>query len=205
MYARCIRAGAVTICLRTEAQSLCSRRTSKDQRGFMIRLACILAAVVATTVSMATPAGADPLSDLMGMLPAGYSSGACQPTDRATALAAVSCPANSLPGGPTSATYRLFGDDKAMYQAFRAALGGPDWTPAACPGMRSSDPVPLTKADGTRYGSVVCGRASTFLPDRDGAIAWTRDADKFLGVAYVGYQGQAYPVSLFDWLRAQPA
>ncbi len=34
-------------------------------------------------------------------------------------------------------------------------------------------------------------------------IAWTRDADKFLGVAYVGYQGQAYPASLFEWVRAQ--
>ena len=170
----------------------------------MIRLACIVAAVVATAVSTAAPASADPLSDLMGMLPAGYSSGACEATDRATALAAVSCRANSLPGGPTFATYWLFGDDEAMYEAFAAALSGPGWTTAACPGMRSSDPIPLRKSDGTRYGSVVCGRAlAADLPDRDGAIAWTRDADKFLGVAYVGYQGQAYPASLFEWVRAQ--
>ena len=169
----------------------------------MIRLACIVSAVVATALSTATPASADSLNDLMDLLPAGYSSGACKATDRAAALAAVNCGPNSLTGGPTSATYSLFGDDDAMYQAFAAALSGPDWTTAACPGMRSSDPVPLTKSDGTRYGSVVCGRASTFLPDRDGAIAWTRDADKFLGVAYVGYQGQAYPASLFEWVRAQ--
>ena len=169
----------------------------------MIRLACIVAAVVAAAVSTAAPASADPLSDLMGMLPAGYSSSACKVTDRASALAAVNCRANSLPGGPTSATYWLFGDDEAMDAAFAAAFSGPEWTPAACPGMRSPDPSPLTKSDGTRYGSVVCGRASSFDPDRDGAIAWTRDTDKFLGVAYVGYQGQAYPASLFDWVRAQ--
>ncbi|MGV0482161.1 hypothetical protein PJN38_19460 [Mycobacterium kansasii] len=169
----------------------------------MIRLSCIVAAVVATAVSTVAPASADPLSDLTGLLPAGYGSGVCKPTAAGAALAAVSCGANSLPGGPTAATYWLFGDDKAMHEAFASALSGPDWTPAACPGMRSSLPIPLTKSDGTRYGSVVCGRASTFLPDRDGGIAWTRDADKLLGVAYVGYQGQAYPAGLFEWVRAQ--
>lgn len=111
----------------------------------MIRPACIVAAIVATAVSTAPPASADPSSDLLNLLPPGYSSGACKATDRAAALAAVSCGPNSLPGGPTSATYSLFGDDDAMYQAFTAALSGPDWTPAACPGMRSSDPIPLTK------------------------------------------------------------
>ena len=34
-------------------------------------------------------------------------------------------------------------------------------------------------------------------------MAWTRDADHFLGVAYVGYQGQSYPVTLFNWIRSQ--
>lgn len=169
----------------------------------MNRIACLVAALATTALGTATPASADPLSDLMGMLPPGYASGACKTIDAAAAIAAVSCGANSLPGGPTAATYKLFSDDDAMYQAFTAALRGPDWTPAACPGVRSSDPTPLTTSDGTRYGSVVCARASTLQVDRDGAIAWTRDADNFLGVAYVGYQGQAYPVSLFEWVRTQ--
>lgn len=82
-------------------------------------------------------------------------------------------------------------------------MSGPGWTTGACPGTRSSGPVPLTKSDGTTYGSVVCGRARTFQTDRDGGVAWTRDAVTFLGVAWVGYQGQAYPASLFEWVRAQ--
>ncbi len=84
----------------------------------MIRFACITAAVVATAVSMSTPASADPVSDLMSILPAGYSSGVCQAIDRGTALAAVSCGANSLPGGPTSAIYQLFADDESLHAAF---------------------------------------------------------------------------------------
>lgn len=169
----------------------------------MIRLACTVAAVAVAAVSSATPANADPMSELMGLLPAGYSSGACQAIDRGTSLAAVSCGANSRPGGPTSAIYQLFGDDASLQEAFATALSGLEWTAAPCPGTRSPDPAPLTNSDGTRYGSVVCARARTFRTDRDGGVAWTRDAQRFVGVAWVGYQGQAYPASLFEWVRAQ--
>jgi hypothetical protein len=169
----------------------------------MIRRACIAAAVVATALSAAAPASADPIVNLMDLLPAGYSSGACQAIDRGTALAAVSCGPNSLPGGPTSAIYQLFGDDETLQEAFAAVLTGVDWTAATCPGAQSPDPTPLTRSDGTPYGFVACGRARTFQSDRDGAAAWTRDAGKFLGVAWVGYQGQAYPTSLFEWVQAQ--
>ena len=177
--------------------------TSAGERDFMIRIACIAAAVVATAVSTSTTASADPVSDLMGMLPAGYSSGACQAIDRGTALAAVSCGANSLPGGPTSAIYQLFADDESLHEAFSAALNGVDWTAAECPGTQSSDPTTLTRSNGTTSGSVGCGRARTFQTDRDGGVVWTREADSFLGVAWVGYQGQSYPASLFEWVRAQ--
>lgn len=169
----------------------------------MIRLAGTAAAVVATVVSTATPARADPLSDLMGLLPDGYSAGSCTAIDRGTALAAVSCGANSQPGGPTSATYQLFANHESLQKAFSAVLSGVDWTKATCPGTRSPDPTALTRSDGTTYGSVGCGRARTFQTDRDGGVAWTRAADRLLGVAWVGYQGQSYPASLFEWVRAQ--
>ncbi len=169
----------------------------------MIRIACITAAAIATAVSTATPASADPVSDLMTMLPAGYSSGVCQAIDRGTALAAVSCGPNSLPGGPASAIYQLFGDDQSLEQAFSAVLDGVDWTPATCPGEPSSAPTRLKRSNGATYGSVGCGRARTFQTDRDGGVAWTKDSDRFLGVAWVGYQGQSYPAGLFDWLQAQ--
>ncbi len=172
----------------------------------MIRPLAIAAAIAAATVGVAPTATADPMADLTRMLPAGYSGDSCRPAERAGALAAVNCRDNALPGGPTSATYWLFGDRNAMNDAFTAYLNSPARAAAACPGMTSSDPIALVGADGTRYGSIACGRASTTdFQDRDGSVAWTREADQFLGVAYVGYQGQAYPASLFNWVKVQSA
>lgn len=121
----------------------------------------------------------------------------------AVVATAVSCGANSLPGGPTSAIYQLFADSKSLREAFSAAVNGVDWTAATCPGAQSPHPTTLTRSDGTTYGSIGCGRARTFQTDRDGGVACTGDADRLLGVAWVGYQGQSYPASLFDWVRAQ--
>lgn len=150
------------------------------------------------------PAGADPSADLTGMLPSGYGSDSCEPADSTGALAAVSCRDNSLPGGPTSATYWLFGDDTALRDAFAAYLKRPDRVPAACPGRESSEATLVLAADGSPSGLIACGRGTgTDWQLRDGAVAWTRDADRFLGVAYVGYQGQAFPVALFEWAAAQ--
>jgi hypothetical protein len=170
----------------------------------MIRSLFAAAAIAVAAVGAAPPVSADPLADLMGMLPAGYSSDSCKPAYPTEALAAVNCWDNSLPGGPTYATYWLFGDYKAMYDAFTAYLNSPGWAAATCPGMHSSDPIPAVGSDGTQYGSIACGRGTTPSPVRDGAVAWTRDADRFLGVAYVGYQGQAYPASLFNEILSRP-
>jgi hypothetical protein len=169
----------------------------------MMRLACVAAAVVATPMLMAAPASADPAVTVQDLLPAGYSSDTCQAIDRGAALAALSCGPNSLPGGPTSAIYQIFGDDASLQKAFSAVLNGVYWTVALCPGAKSSGPTPLRSSNGATYGSIACGRARTFQSDRDGAVVWTRDADRFLGVAWVGYQGQSYPFSLVEWVRAQ--
>lgn len=140
----------------------------------------------------------------MDLLPAGYGSDSCKPVAAPGALVAVSCGGNALPGGPTSATYWLFGDHAAVDQAFTAYVRSPEWAAAICPGKHSSDPTAVVTSDGTQYGSIACGRGTgSDWPDRDGAVAWTQDADHLLGVAYVGYQGQAYPASLFNWVRGQ--
>ncbi|VBA35838.1 hypothetical protein LAUMK191_01161 [Mycobacterium attenuatum] len=166
----------------------------------------ILMALVAT-IAAASPARADALADLLRVLPAGYGGNSCKPADSGDskgALAAVNCRDNSLPGGPTSATYWLFGDSSSMYDAFNAYVKGPEWAPATCPGMQSPEATAVRGSDGKRYGLIACGRGTgTDWQIRDGAVAWTRDADHFFGVAYVGYQGQAYPTSLFNWIRAQ--
>ncbi|WP_077103715.1 hypothetical protein [Mycobacterium terramassiliense] len=169
----------------------------------MLRASCVAAAMVLAAFGAAPPAGADPSAELMKMLPAGYSSNSCKPTDSKGALAAVNCRDNSLPGGPTDATYWLFGDDKGMNAAFTAYLKRPTWTPVTCPGMQSSDATAVVDSHGKQYGLIACGRGTgTDWQLRDGAVAWTRDADHFLGVAYVGYQGQEYPASLLNWVRA---
>lgn len=171
--------------------------------SFMSRASHIAAAIIVAAVAGTPPAGADPVADLMKIVPAGYSSDSCKPADSKGALAAVDCRDNSLPGGPTSATYWLFRDNSAMRDAFTAYLKNPEWASATCPGMQSSDATAVVGSDGRQYGLIACGRGKgTDWQLRDGAVAWTRNADHFLGVAYVGYQGQAYPASLFNWVRA---
>lgn len=170
----------------------------------MLRALSVAAAVIVVAIGAAPRANADPLADLMKRLPKGYGSDSCKPADSKGALAAVDCRNNSLPGGPTYASYWLFGDYTGMYDEFTAYLKSPAWAPATCPGKQSSDATAVVGSNGKKYGSIACGRGSgTDWQVRDGAVAWTRDADRFLGVAYVGYQGQAYPASLFNWVRAQ--
>lgn len=170
----------------------------------MHRAFAVAAAVLVAAVGAVPRAGADPTTDLARMLPAGYSTDSCKPASSTRgALAAVDCRDNSLPGGPTSATYYLFRDYTGMYDAFTAGLKSSTWAPATCPGKQSSDPTAMSGPDGKQHGFIACGRWTG--PDwqvKDGAVAWTRNAEHFLGVAYVGYQGQQYPASLFNWVRA---
>lgn len=160
--------------------------------------------MILAAVGALPPAGADPSAELMGRLPSGYGSGSCAPAGPAGALAAVTCRDNVLPGGPTDATYWLFGDVTAMQEAFAAYLARPDWMPAPCPGKESAQATPVLGAHGNPSGLIACGRGTgTDWQLRDSAVAWTRDADRFLAVAYVEYQGQAFAAGLFDWVAAQ--
>ena len=96
------------------------------EHDVMIRLFCIAAAVTAAAVTVSAPAAADPQSDLTGLLPAGYRSDSCSPVADPAALVALTCGENSLPGGPTSATYSLFADQKAGEGAFTAIATSPE-------------------------------------------------------------------------------
>lgn len=169
----------------------------------MLRALSVAVTIVVAALGAAPRVGADSLADLMRMLPAGYSSDSCKAGNSPGALAAVDCRDNSLPGGPTYATYSLFRDYTGMYDAFTASLKTSTWAPATCPGKQSSDPTAVIGSNGKQYGFIACGRGTgSDWQVRDGAVAWTRNADHFLGVAYVGYQGQMYPASLFNWVRA---
>ena len=126
---------------------------------------------------------------------------------RRAAPAALSRSENTLPGGPTSATYWLFADQQAVESAFAAIANSPEWVLATCPGASSAGPIPLLRADGTRAGSIACLRAGPgfYTSDKDRAVTWTRDADKFDGMAYVGYRGQGYPADLYEWATTSGA
>ncbi|MFV8320810.1 MULTISPECIES: hypothetical protein [unclassified Mycobacterium] len=169
---------------------------------FMLRATFVAAGIGLAAFGAAPRAGADPLADLMRMLPSGYSSSSCKPASSPGALAAVECRDNSVPGGPTFATYSLFRDYTGMYDAFTQSLKNPPWIATPCPGKQSSEPTAVLGSDGKQAGFFACahGEGADWQP-RDGALAWTRNAEHFLGVAYVRYEGQLYPAGLFNWVR----
>ncbi|PJE24640.1 MAG: hypothetical protein CK431_04915 [Mycobacterium sp.] len=169
---------------------------------FMLRVLCVAATVVMTALGVAPRAGADPLADLMSMLPSGYSSGSCKPVGSPGALAAVECRNNSLPGGPTFATYSLFRDYTGMYDAFTKSLKDPAWIAMPCPSKLSPEPFAVLGSDGKPTGFFACAHGEgADWQARNGALAWTRNAEHFLGVATVRYEGQLYPAGLFNWVR----
>ncbi|WP_162951518.1 hypothetical protein [Mycobacterium paragordonae] len=158
--------------------------------------------MVMTALGVAPRSGADPLADLMSMLPSGYSSGSCKPVGSPGALAAVECRNNSLPGGPTFATYSLFRDYTGMYDAFTKSLKDPAWIAMSCPSKSSPEPFAVLGSDGKPTGFFACAHGEgADWQARNGALAWTRNAEHFLGVATVRYEGQLYPAGLFNWVR----
>ncbi|GFG80231.1 hypothetical protein MPRG_35070 [Mycobacterium paragordonae] len=168
----------------------------------MLRVLCVAATVVMTALGVAPRSGADPLADLMSMLPSGYSSGSCKPVGSPGALAAVECRNNSLPGGPTFATYSLFRDYTGMYDAFTKSLKDPAWIAMSCPSKSSPEPFAVLGSDGKPTGFFACAHGEgADWQARNGALAWTRNAEHFLGVATVRYEGQLYPAGLFNWVR----
>lgn len=178
-------------------------------RSLLVQLrgAFVVAAAITTVLGAAPTAGADPLSDLMSMLPAGYGEGVCHPaaqTPPLAALAAVDCGANSLAGGPGHARYILYPDAHITGDKFRKLVKTRIFRETPCPGMDSAAPVPIVDHSGRQTGSLACGTLEDprFDPpgQGDAAILWTRLADAFLGHAH-GSDVQ----SLVDWAKASGA
>lgn len=172
----------------------------------MVRALFLVVAVAASAVGVAPTASADPTSDLMGMLPAGYSQGVCRPVENPppVALAAVDCGNNSLPGGPTHARYILYPDAGTMMIDFRSFFNTPMFREQPCPGMDSAVPTPVRDQGGRQTGSIACGTEEDPRFDQPGqgspAVIWTKLANRFIGNAH-GSDIQ----SLFDWVDASGA
>jgi serine/threonine-protein kinase len=134
------------------------------------------------TTTRTTATSSAPLdSKLIGLLPSGYSSGACEPANppATDALATVDCAKTDTPGGPTSARYSLYPDGDTLAKHFKAAIGA-DSELVQCPGSGVDSPTSwhYNATPNDVAGSIACG---TYKGNPD--VVWTKDSDLVLGDA----------------------
>ncbi|MFI5510027.1 hypothetical protein ACIA48_21380 [Mycobacterium sp. NPDC051804] len=153
------------------------------------RAATISCLAVVMLVGVSPTATADPADNqanndkLFGLLSGGYTPADCQASKQYAEdpfLARLGCGPNSREGGPTGATYSLYGSLDDLNSVFSRKLGDP----IAC--SEGTGPGPVAW-DG---GMVVCSYNS-----RSGnALMWTKTADLLVVVA----SGRD-TASLYDW------
>ena len=180
-------------------------------RCLAIRPLAVAGAVATIAIGAAPTAGAGPDEQLRNVLPAGYGPASCQSPDNPSsptgvpqsthALAALECRDNSLPGGPTYAYYRLYGDQTTLDKAFSGEKGASRqayWWFLPCPGQEGTGPATWrdNRAPDKVAGWVVCGKVYGPVHGNPEAksIMWTRDSDLLLSIA----EGPDL-ASLYDW------
>jgi serine/threonine-protein kinase len=133
-------------------------------------------ATTTTTQPSAAAATRDPAAEatLRGLLPAGYATDACVPTDPTDgARAAFVCAPNRDPGGPTTARYSLFPSQDALLRDFNKRVA--DSATVICPGNIMSPGAWRHNATPQQVaGTVFCATNGT-----EPLVAWTTD-DKLL-------------------------
>jgi serine/threonine kinase PknH len=130
---------------------------------------------VATTTSVPTNDSA--MSQLMSLLPKGFSSSNCAPPATAPkgSLATVDCDQNSLPNGPTSGRFSLYPDNATLDAHFQTAAGEDQISP--CPGgVASPGPWHYRNASDQSAGQLVCG---TYQGTSD--VVWSQYDKGLLG------------------------
>ncbi|MGX9788339.1 hypothetical protein [Mycobacterium sp. MMS18-G62] len=147
----------------------------------------------ATTTSAASTPPNPEADRLLRMVPAGYSSTACKAVATPkSALAQVSCEANSDAGGPLSATYTLGSDKAALDTAFNDIVAAS--TRVDCPGnIQSPGPwrrnATPDKVSGVLFCGVQSGRPT---------VAWTDEARLVVSAVQSGPQGPTFD-QLYAW------
>jgi hypothetical protein len=131
-------------------------------------------------------AGTAPLGaadqQLLGALPPGYDTNACQPvTPPVTgALSTMDC-FNNANGGPPFARYSLFADPQTLQNSF-ATITFNDVAHQTCPdGAASPGSWHFNVTPKQTAGSLICGVDST--NNNSGAVGWTDDGVLLLAVA----------------------
>jgi serine/threonine-protein kinase len=147
----------------------------------MILVLSAAAALTAAAMGAAATASADPLADLLALVPEGYGPGGCQPvTDiPANALTGVDCQNRVFPGGgPAPARYLIYGDPGALENAFAGFVNNKDaFQPLPCPDTGSIGGSKWGEPD-TPAGSIACGTING-----QAAVVWTKDSGPYLGAA----------------------
>jgi hypothetical protein len=143
-----------------------------------------------TSPSIQAPPAPSPLDKLYSVLPPGYNSTLCGPSDSPSpqALATVDCGQLDQATGPTSAHFSLFADTNALASQFQEGVNAD--AVSQCPGSIDSprswhyDATPAFSA-----GSLACGTHND-VPD----LMWTKNDVLLLG----DVQGQSLD-NLYGW------
>src|ERR1700761_1301323 len=92
---------------------------------------------------------------LAGMLSQGYTTSNCKPDTGSGGLAALKCGQNSMPNGPVSAEYILYGNSKDTTAGFQGGTSSMTLSPC-----QSGDPAPDTwssdNSNNTTAGQIAC-------------------------------------------------
>ena len=129
--------------------------------------------------------------ELMGLLPAGYPSGSCDPSAApAGARAVMTCAANTDADGPASGTFTLADDEAALQAAFGDVVSGS--TTVVCPGnIQSPGAWRRNATPNVAAGTLYCG-----IDGDKAVIAWTTDSDLLLNVVQADRRAME---SLYRW------
>lgn len=164
----------------------------------MIRALSGAVVLGAIAVCWAPAAVADYYDQLRSLLPAGYGSGSCAPAEPGFVapgdVAALTCRANSRPGGPGYARYELFQDPAMLAVQFQRDVSARHPYPVPCPGGQPSPGHWMYESTpDTTAGSILCGRVEG---GDDVAVEWTKDRELLLALA----SGPDL-TGLYDWWR----
>jgi serine/threonine protein kinase len=145
-----------------------------------------------STTTTAAPA-AKVQAQLLGLLPDGYPSGACnQITPPKGALAAVSCAPNTDPDGPPSANYTLFADAAKLVSAFNHIVA--TGHVMECPGrIQSPGPWHHNATPDKNSGLLLCS-----IQQGRPTVTWTNDTELLLSVVSTDVEGPSID-QLYTW------
>lgn len=135
-----------------------------------------------TTTTETTPSSAgDPAaeSELISVLPAGFSSSNCTPVSPGPALARLECGQNTEPNGPANAVFTMYADQPSLERAFNSS------DPVArseqlmdCPdGQSSPSEWTYTSEPDVTAGFVACGTSANNTPQ----VTWSKYTDLTMG------------------------